>query len=167
MSVQSYDILKRSGSRSLAEGPWCRVRSRWTFGQVITSRGAANLRQTVSVSDTTTTGQPKLTRRHAYVFVVLGLLVLAFLVGTRYPHTVEMSVLCDTTSEEVRCHDDDGFLLHVSDDGVWQDANHIWRSGRPDCLKGTGDDVGPVTLGVVEGGDDGMAWRQVVWVGCP
>lgn len=143
------------------------MRSRWTFGQVITSRGAAKLRQTVAVSDTTT-GLPKLTRRHAYVFVVLGLLlVLAFLVGTRYPHTVEMSVLCDTTSEEVRCHDDDGFLLHVSDDGVWQDANHVWRSGRPDCLKGTGDDVGPVTLGVVEGGDDGMAWRQVVWVGCP
>ena len=128
---------------------------------------SGRLRQTAAVSDTSTTGQPKLTRRHAYVLVVLGLLVLAFLVGTRYPHTVEMSVLCDTTTEEVRCHDDDGFLLYVSDDGVWQDADHVWRSGRPDCLKGTGDNVGPVTLGVVEGGDDGMAWRQVVWVGCP
>ena len=120
------------------------------------------------MSDTTTTRQPNwLKRRHAYVLVVLGLLVLAFLVGSRYPHTVEMSVLCDTTTEEVRCQTDDGLYLTVSDDGVWQDANHVWRSGRPDCLKGTGDNVGPVTLGVVEGGDDGMAWREVVWVGCP
>lgn len=120
------------------------------------------------MSDTTTTRQPNwLKRRHAHVLVVLGLLVLAFLVGTRHPHTVEMSVLCDTTSEEVRCQTDDGLYLTVSDDGVWQDANHVWRSGRPDCLKGTGDNVGPVTLGVVGGGDDGMAWREVVWVGCP
>ena len=60
-----------------------------------------------------------------------------------------------------------GSFFIASDDGVRQDANHVWRSGRPDRLKGTGDNVGPVTLGVVEGGDDGMAWREVVWVGCP
>ena len=75
--------------------------------------GSGHLRHTAAVSDTTTTRQPNwLTRRHAYVLVVLGLLVLAFLVGTRYPHTVEMSVLCDTTADEVRCQTDDGFVLH-------------------------------------------------------
>lgn len=99
--------------------------------------------------------------------MVLGLLLVAFLVGTRYPHAVEMSVRCDTTTEHVRCQPDEGPYLPVSDDGVWQDADHVWRSGRPDCLKGTGGDVGPVTVAVVEGNDDGMAWRQVVWVGCP
>ena len=76
-------------------------------------------------------------------------------------------MLCDTTAEDVRSQTDDGLYLTVSDDGVWQDAAHVWHGGRPDCLKGTGANVGPVTLGVVEGGDDGMAWRQVVWVGCP
>lgn len=120
-----------------------------------------------TVSDTTTLGRPNLTRRNAYVLAVLSLLVLAFLVGTRYPHTQEMSVYCDTTSESVRCRTEDGRYLTVSDDGMWQDANHVWRSGRPECLTDTGDKVGPVTLGVVEGGDDGLAWRQVVWVGCP
>lgn len=55
----------------------------------------------------------------------------------------------------------------VHDDGLWLDANHVWRRGRPDCLQGTGDEVGPVLLGVVGGSDDGMAWEQVVWVGCP
>ena len=34
-------------------------------------------------------------------------------------------------------------------------------------LLGTGDAVGPVRLGVVGGNDNGMAWEQVVWVGCP
>lgn len=54
----------------------------------------------------------------------------------------------------------------VHQDGIWQDADHVWRSGRPDCLRGTGDAVGPVDLGVVEGSDDGTAWEEVVWVGC-
>ena len=119
------------------------------------------------MSGTTTTGQPKLKRRYAYAVVVLGLLVMAFLVGTRYPHTAKMSARCDTTTADVRCRTEDGFRLPVSDDGVWEDADHDWHSGRPECLKGAGDAVGPVTLGVVEGHDDGMAWRQVVWVGCP
>ena len=115
----------------------------------------------------TSTGQTTLMRRRTYVVVTLGLMVLAYLVGTRYPHTMEMSVHCTTTTEDVRCRTDDGLYLPVSDDGVWQDANHVWRGGRPECLEGTGDNVGPVTLGVVEGGDDGMTWREVVWVGCP
>ena len=53
---------------------------------------SSQLRHAAAVSDPTTTGQPKLTRRPAHVLAVLGLLVLAFLVGTRYPHTVEMSL---------------------------------------------------------------------------
>ena len=54
----------------------------------------------------------QLTRRHAYVLAVLGLLVLAFLVGTRYPHTVEMSVLCDTTTEDSPLSDRRRSLSH-------------------------------------------------------
>ena len=38
---------------------------------------SSELRHTAAVSDPTTTRQPKLTRRHAYVLAVLGLLVLA------------------------------------------------------------------------------------------
>jgi hypothetical protein len=90
------------------------------------------------------------------------------LVGTRNPHTSETTAFCDTTHESIRCHpDDDGPYVVVHEDGLWQDANQVWRRGRSDCLQGTGNDIGPVHLGVVGGNDDGMAWQQVVWVGCP
>ena len=102
------------------------------------------------------------------ILAVLGLLVLAFLVGTRNPHTSVTTAFCDTTHESIRCHPEDNEpYLVVHEDGLWQDANHVWRRGRPDCLQGTGDAVGPVRLGVVGGNDNGMAWEQVVWVGCP
>lgn len=108
------------------------------------------------------------TRRRVTILAVLGLLVLAFLVGTRNPHTSVATAFCDTTREPFRCQRDENtpYLL-VHEDGLWQDVDHVWRSGRPDCLRGTGDNVGPVHLGVVEGSDDGMAWEEVVWVGCP
>ena len=108
-----------------------------------------------------------LTRRRVMVLAVLALFVLAFVVGTRNPHTSETTAFCDTTHESIRCYPDDNEpYVVVHEDGLWQDANHVWRRGRPDCLQGTGDEVGPVRLGVVGGSDDGMAWEQVVWVGC-
>jgi hypothetical protein len=122
------------------------------------------------MADTSTepTAGPGLTRRRAMILALPGVLVLAFGVGTLNPHTSVTTAFCDTTRESLRCfpNGDESYVV-VHRDGLWQDADHVWRRGRPDCLQGTDDAAGPVRLAVVAGEDDGMAWEQVVWVGCP
>ena len=76
-------------------------------------------------------------------------------------------MLCDTTSRGRPLSDRRRLpIFTVSDDGVWQDADHVGAAADPTASRAP-ETTSARDLGVVEGGDDGMAWRQVVWVGCP
>jgi hypothetical protein len=100
---------------------------------------------------------------------VMALLALVYWVAPLTPQTVETTAFCDTTGPSIRCYPDGvgNPYVVVHRDGIWQDAAHVWRRGLPDCLDGADESVGPVRLAVVSGNDDGMAWEQVAWVGCP
>lgn len=121
----------------------------------------------MTMTSTVAPSGSRLTQSGVLLFT-LAVVGCALWIGTGDAGTTVATAYCDTTRSEIRCTPEgEPTYVVVHEDGLWQDAQHVWRRGLPDCLAEAGDDVGPVRVAVVEGSDDGMSWSQVVWVGCP
>jgi len=116
-----------------------------------------------------TTTRPRIPARLGGVLPILGLVIVAallgYLVGSRSSATIRTG-RADSADGAISIVTDD-WTYSVPLDGVmWTDRlNSLHESGRPDCLPPAASPL-QVRFGSVDVTVDGSTWRPVVWIDC-